>query len=200
MAPIPLTQKYELIRQQEEALAYEVARQVIEKPKASIWIIFMPIFFVFHAHRMQKYKKSIHAFARHFLHTKLLALDAARDEAATGRPTEFPPGGPAQSNGDDTGNAPIRVKQFHELAILQEHYQLLLKNPGETYAGMIRSAYGTGGEYRFFLNRLFAAEAEVNEAVMTAHHQENPEAQEIVARMKGVTEKLRERAFEEIFR
>jgi hypothetical protein len=198
MATTPVQTKYDLIRQQEELLAYALAKAVIEKPKASLWIIFLPIFFVFHAQRMQKYKKSVHAFARQFLHTKLLALDAARDEAATGRPPEGYPGDAAPPGKENEGNARIRRNQLREIALLREHYLLLLQSEGETYPELLRGAYGTGGKYRFFLNRLFAAEAAVNAAVLDAHHS-TPESREVVTRMVAVTERLREKTMAEIF-
>lgn len=198
MATTPVQTKYDLIRRQEEQLAYTLSKAVIEKPKASLWIIFMPIFFIFHAQRMQKYKKSVHAFARQFLHTKLLALDGARDEAATGRPPEGYPGDKAPPGEENDGNARIRERQLREIAILKEHYLRLLQSPGETYPDLLRGAYGSGGKYRFFLNRLSAAEEEVSAAVLVAHHS-TPEARQVVARMAAVTDKLREEAREAIF-
>ena len=200
MATIPIEEKHELIRRREELLAYDVAKQVIEKPKASIWIIFMPILFVFHAQRMQKYKKSIHAFARHFMHTKGLALDAAREEAKTGKPPEGYPGDSEQNSGHGRGNAAIRERQLREIAILKEHYLLLLKRPGETYPALLKNAYGSGGHYRFFLNRLFDAEEAVTDAVIESQHATpDPDARDVVMRMKEVTEKLREKEMKDIF-
>jgi hypothetical protein len=198
MVTISLEEKYELLRRHDELLAYEVAKNVIEKPKASIWIIFMPIFLVFHAQRMQKYKKSVHAFARHFLHTKLFALNEAREEAITGRPPNSNPADPPQNLGDSPGSAEIRARQLREIGTLKEHYLLLLQSPGESYSDLLKNTYKTGGDYRFFLNKLSSAEMAVNEAVITFHHS-TPEASDIVARMVEATEKRREREREEIF-
>ena len=198
MVTIPLEEKHELIRRQEELLAYGVAREVIEKPKASIWIIFMPIFFVFHAQRMQKYKKSVHDFARHFLHTKLLALDAAMVEAKTGRARKDDLSAPAEKEGSGEGNAAIRERQRREIAILKEHYLLLLQSPGETYADLLQNVYPKSGDYRFFLNKLCNAEAEVNAAVITFHHA-TPQARDVVMRMVEATQRRRIKEMEEIF-
>lgn len=195
---VPLEGKYELIQRQEELLAYGVAKEVIEKPKASIWIIFMPIFLVFHAQRIQKYKKSVHDFARHFLHTKLLALDAALEETKTGRPPASDLSGTAENTGDGEGNATIRERQLREITMLKEHYLLLLNSPGEIYADLLKYAYPKSGDYRFFLNRLLNAEAEVNAAVVTFHHA-TPEARDVVARMVAATEKWRTKEMEAIF-
>lgn len=198
MVMISLDAKHELIRRQEEILAFDMAKQVIEKPKASIWIIFMPIFFVFQAQKIQKYKKSVREFAKGFMHTKLLALDAALDEARTGKLSSSYKEAAGDGSAYRPENAQIRNKQILEIGVLKEHYLLLLRSQGETYPELLRNAYTTAGAYLFFLNRLLKAEEEVNKAVIDSHHS-TPEAREVVVRMEKVADKLREKEMREVF-
>jgi hypothetical protein len=192
-----LDEKYQLIRKKEERFAFELAKQVIEKPKVSVWLIFLPILFVFYAQRLQKYKSSIQAFANGFLVTKLVALDAALEEARTGRldresiAARFPRPDPEEKKA-------MRQKQFAEIDILRQHYLLLLQAAGSSYPELLRGAYETSGSYRSFLNRLFPAEEEVNQAVLR-NLQPTDEAREVVGRMEKLSERLREMELKEIF-
>jgi hypothetical protein len=191
-------ENYELIRRHDERFAFELAKQIIDKPKASVWIIFMPVLFVFYAQRLQKYKGSIHGFVKHYLHTKALALDAALEESRGGAPLE-------EGGETDSGFPPsqdqsqmIREKQYQELDLLKQHYFLMLKSPGNSYPELLRKAYGTSGAYRIFLNRLTKAEKEVNKAVLKSHHP-TPEAQDVVERIERYSDQLREMEIEKIF-
>jgi hypothetical protein len=192
-----LDQKYEIIRGREERFAFELAKQVIEKPKASVWLIFLPILFVFYAQRLQKYKSSIHSFAKGFMVTKIIALDAALEEAKTGRfssetiAARFP-------NSDSEEKKAVRQKQFEEIDILRPHYLLLLKAAGSSYQELLKGAYVTSGAYRALLNELFKAEEEVNNVVLQ-DLQPTAEAREVVERMEKLSERLREMEIEEIF-
>ena len=190
-------EKYEFVRRRDELFAYDLAKGIMEKPKASIWIIFMPVFFVFHAQRLQKYKKDIHGFVKSYLHTKTLALDAAleesKGEAPPGSDPDTKPGKQSRDKAQD-----IRDQQYKELDTLREHYLLLLKSRGKSYPELLRNAYGTSGEYRHFLNRLIRAEEAVNRAVLEVHHP-GPEAREVVERMERQSERLRELEIEKIF-
>jgi hypothetical protein len=192
-----LDEKYQLIRDREELFAFELAKKVIEKPKASVWLIFLPLLFVFYAQRIQKYKSSVQSFAKGFMATKIIALDAALEETRTGtfaRETiaaRFP--GP-----DPEEKKAMRQKQFEEVDILKQHYLLLLQATGSSYPALMKDAYGTSGDYRSFLNRLFRAEEEVNQAVLQSL-QPTDEAREVVGRMEKISELLREEEIKEIF-
>jgi hypothetical protein len=192
-----LDEKYEIIRNREERFAFELAKQVIEKPKASVWLIFLPLLFVFYAQRLQKYKSSIQSFAKGFMVTKIIALDAALEEAKNNRVSRetiaarFP--GP-----DSDEKKEMRQKQLDEIDILRQHYLLLLKVTGSSYQVLLKEAYGTSGTYRSFLNILFKAEEEVNQVVLQ-NLQPTAEAREVVERMEKLSERLREMEIEEVF-
>jgi hypothetical protein len=190
-----LEERYELIRRRDELFAYDLAKGVIEKPKASVWIIFLPLLFVFYVQKLQKHKKDVQGFVNHYLQTKVLALEAALDEVRSGSP---PASSIVSGSDDPSADGAIRRTQYHELDLLREHYLLLLRSRGGSYAELVKTAYGMSGTYRFFLNRLRRAEGEVNRAVLEAHHP-TPEARDVAERMERFSEQLREMEMERIF-
>jgi hypothetical protein len=194
---LSLQEKHEIIRASEERFAYELAKQVIEKPKASVWLIFLPILFVFYAQRIQKYKGSVRSFVAGFMRTKLVALDAAAEEVRTGIfPEQIMAG--IKPKDDPAGKAQLREKQLAEIDILRQHYLLLLGGDGDSFPALLKKAYQTSGAYRSFLNRLHKAEAEVNQVAVQVIDP-SPEAHEVVVRMEKLSELLREEELREIF-
>lgn len=192
-----LRQKYEAILSKEEHFAYELAKQVIEKPKASVWLIFLPVLFVFYAQRIQKYKAGSRLFANGYLRTKIIALDAAVKEAESGLYPEKIMAAVTPA-ADPPEKAKMREKQREEVDILRQHYLLLFRSTGNSFSELLRNAYQTSGAYRSFLNRLRRAEHGVNQEVVDSI-QSSPEAREVVARMEKLSEQLREEELREIY-
>ncbi len=194
-------EKYQLILDAERQLAYVLAKGLIDKPKVSVWLILMPILFVYYAHKIQTYKKGVHAFAEGFLKTKTEALNAALQEVTSQESsgefldrvtfTEPNPGDPEKTRR-------VRIKQRGEMDLLVEHYAIMLKSDGTDYETLLRNAYEHGGAYRVFLNRLTKAEEEVNRAVLEAFHP-NEEAKDIVDKMETMVRKLRENQLNAVF-
>jgi len=193
-----LDTKFELLRMNAEHFAYDLGKSVIIKPKASIWIIFMPIFFVFYAQKLQKYKKDIQDFARGYQFTKTLALGAAREEKITGEPAEIFFADPPKEVGTPEIWEVVRAVQREEVDILRRHYLKLMDKDGETHADLVRAAYTTAGAYRSFLNRLHKAEEAVNEAVLT-HLQTTPEARATTKAIEKRAEEMRLQEMDTIF-
>jgi hypothetical protein len=191
-------ENYNLIRGQGERFGNYLARQVIEKPQPSVWIIFLPILFVYYLHVIPKYKSNLRSFARDIMQFKFLVLDGALEEARTGVfPGERITADFKSSVSEEMAQA-VQQKKIEEMEILRQHYLLLFGNAGKTYHELLRKSYGTAGNYRFFINRLFKAEKAVYEAVIQVSHP-TPAAHEVVALMEKASEKLRETELKEIF-
>lgn len=193
-----LDTKFELIRMNAEHFAYDLGKGVIVKPKASVWIIFMPIFFVFYAQRLQKYKKDIQDFARGYQFTKMLALGAAREEMITGESAVIFFADPPKEVGTPKIWESVRAVQREEVDVLKRHYLKLMDKEGATYDDLVRAAYVTGGAYRSFLNRLHKAEEAVNEMVLS-HLQTTPEARATTKAIEKRAEEMRLREMDRIF-
>lgn len=194
-----LQQTYDLIWNQENQFAYAVAKQVLEKPKISVWLILMPILFLYYAHKIQQYKAGVHGFGKGLARSKILALDSALEEVKTGKKDE-------SYNetfvSKELGNSPnvmrVRDMQVAEVELLKAHYQKLLRERGASYQAVIKKAYKTGGEYRFFLNKLAKAEEDVHDAVLRAYHP-TEQAQSVTRKMQKIIHALREEEVRKIF-
>ncbi len=198
---MPLTheEKYDLIINQEKLFAYSLAKEMINKPETSVWMILLPFLFVYHMFNIQKYKNSIHDFANNFLTTKQKALDMALEELKTGHEADlilencFP-------QMDSANDKQVRVceKQLKEIQILHKHYLRLLKARGKTYESLVKSGYGRGGDFRLFLNNLTNAENEVNRYVLKIY-QTSDHAKNITKKMEDTIYKFREQDFRNFF-
>ncbi|MCJ7830466.1 MAG: NF038143 family protein, partial [Desulfobacterales bacterium] len=66
-----------LVLQEERLFAAALAAQVIGKPQLSIWMILIPIIFVFFFFRFQKYVAGKKTFADNYLTSRQQALEEA---------------------------------------------------------------------------------------------------------------------------
>lgn len=188
-----LEEKYDLILGYEEHFAYSLGKEVVEKPSASVWMILLPVLFVHHAYRINRYKEAVRAFAKGILDSKKKALDAAFEEVESGsekpcRTADFFP--------ELTASAPesdriIAEKQVKVIRIQQRHYRNLLESPGETYKEIVKNAYHEPGQYRAFLARLEAAEKELNRYLTEKIHTDEA-SRAIVQKMERCCADFRE--------
>jgi len=197
--PESIGRRLQLILRQEEAFARALAGVVLPKPEISVWMVLLPILLLYHAHRVQQHRAGLRAFVEGILRNKKRALDAARQEVATGREADRDPAVPAPARTDLSPAAlALEEAQAAEADLLKAHYRRLLAGQGATYEELVRKGYGTGGEYRAFLRRLARAEAAVYRAVLECRRQ--PEGEEAVVRnMEQAARDLREEASERIF-
>lgn len=198
---MPHVQKtpYDLIWEQENQFAYRVAKNILEKPKISVWLILVPILFLYYAHKIQQYKAGIHDFSKGVLRSKILALDSALEELNTGQKDEEFKNSFVSKELETSPNV-IRVRdmQIAEVELLKAHYAKLLREQGDSYQKLITKSYKTSGEYRRFLNKLAQVEADVRAAVLRAYHP-NAEAQAVTRKLEKVTARLREEEVKSFF-
>jgi hypothetical protein len=189
-----LKDKSTLILEQEEKFAITLAAQVMDKPRLSLWMILIPIFFVFYFNDLNKYKNGCKKFAEHYMIDKKRALTEAVEVVSKGREPDIR----ALANLSNM-NSNIREKQAKILAVLVEHYIILLNAHGEDFASLIRTAYGTQTDYLLFLNRLNQAEIEVNKALKPDLQKSHEGINDIVSRMEDLSARLRRETAESIF-
>ena len=194
---VSIEEKYGIIRERDERFAFDLAKLVMDKPKASAWIIVLPFLFIFYAHWLQRYKKGLGTFTGHYLKNKVLALDAAREQSRGGRMLLESWASHATSPFTEHSGTIARLEQ-RELDLLRGHYHLLLNSSGSSYPDLLLRAYPTCGEYRLFMNKVIRVEEEINRAVLQLHHP-TEEAKEVVQRMERFSDRLREAELAEIF-
>lgn len=184
-----LTEKFELIRKYEQQFAFRVANGMISKPAVSVWMVLLPFLFVYYMYQVQRYKTDVPAFADGFMRTKQAALDLALATLRNDRPPT-----PAETECRDEATPmveAVKAGQQAEVALLDEHYRLLLAADGPDYASLLTCVYPTKADYLAFLERLQAMEGDVNKAVIEAFH-ENQEGRETVKKMEKTARSLRE--------
>lgn len=188
-------EKSEIILEQEEQFAIALATQIINKPQLSLWMILIPIFFVFYFTNLSKYKNGCKQFAENYLIDKKRALNEAVEVVNGGREPDIRA---LSELSDITSKA--REKQANILAILIEHYSILLKSEGEDFASLIRSAYGSLTDYLLFLNQLNQAEKEVNKSLKPDLEKSIKGVNDIVSNMEDLSARFRRETAESIFR
>ena len=197
-----LAKKHEAILTSERAVAKRVAASVIRPKPLTVWDVTLPPILIYTLLRL---KGARDVFARNFLFTKQLAMDAAL-EIARGKGSMEEAMSRVKGKTDDVLAADsqgiyshrIRQAQMKEIELLIGHYCRLLEAEGKDYASLVASAYRTRDQYGRFLVLLKSREAEVKQAAMETLKTDGPP--EIVSLMESATGRLRIARADEIFR
>lgn len=190
---------YDLIWNQENQFAYKIAKQVLQKPKISVWLVLIPILFLYYAHKIQQYKAAVHDFSKGVMRSKILALDSAKAEIDSGKKNLDFQDAFLSSDLESSPNVKrVCEKQIAEVELLKSHYKKLLGQQGSNYQSLIRKTYRTGAGYRIFLTQLAQAEKAVHDAVLRAYHP-NEDAQNVTKKMQKIAQALREEEIKSFF-
>jgi len=187
-------EKSMLILAHEEKYAAALARHVIDKPKLSIWMILIPIFFVFYFFQLNKCMDGRRMFAEHYLVSKKRALDEAVEVVDTGRNPDCQ----ALAKLSDMPDI-VKEKQADVFTVLVEHYIVLLNAQGEDFPSLVRNAYGSLTNYMLMFNRLIQTEREVNKTLTPHLDTSHQKIKEVISRMEVSAEKLWRDSAESIF-
>ncbi len=185
-----LDEKKAHILEYEERFAFDLSREVLETPKMSFWMIFIPIFLLYHVYRVKKIVEGRKAFAKNYLITRKRALEAGCILVDKGRNPDL------QAILRDS-NLPEKARgPFKELfLLLVEHYADLLRSYGHDVPSLIRSAYKSRTNYLLFLDRLNKAEKSLTDALRPQTGNTAADIDFIVKAMEIHSERLgRERA------
>ena len=200
--PTVLDTKTKNIQAEERETARAVANDVNGTMAVGVWDFLLPPLFIINLLRHQRSKE---AFTLNFMFTKKLALEAAGNMLRSGLTKDESMAEVEQRTSsilstDRKGvySEKVRLKQLLEVRLLIDHYQKLITSEGKTYPDMARSAYGDRASFESFLNRLSAAEKEVNRAALQLAGK-NPEAKDFVARMEESVKQVRRRDLDNYF-
>ena len=157
---IDLESKKRLIRNQETKVADKLATEILTKPKLSVWMILIPIVFLYYFYAMQRYVKGRRGFVEHFVFTKSLILDGAASTIDDGNKTDF-----QQLAGLE--NVPEKaIEPYKKWAkALNEHYLRLLKTEASDYSALVKSAYQDEGRFLLIQNQISKAEVQFYRAL-----------------------------------
>jgi len=189
-----IREKKEAIIAFEQRLAHAVSREVIEKPKLSVWMILIPIFFVFFAYRMNRYKKGREVFADNFLVTPGRALEVAAEAVIAGKSPDI------EVVVRQTSSPPDTLDAYRKwVAALTGHYLELLSADGRDCETLIKKVYGKRANYLLFCNQLNSLEKAFNVTLKPHLKKTTDDVGDIVTVMEKAAAKHRRKLAGTIF-
>ena len=189
-----MTHKRDLILADEKRFAALISASVIDKPKLDVWIILIPVFFVFYFWQLKRYANGRKTFAEKFLITGKRALDEALRSAETG---ENPDIGKLLQASDIP--AETRPDYRRWVTLLVEHYRDLIIAHGSSYPALVRSTYKSRTNYLLFLNRLNQVERQFDAALKPHLEKSTENVNGIIKLMEESVTSLRRQLAEVIF-
>lgn len=195
MTPHPIDTKKRLILEHEKELAAQLSNLVIDKPKPPLWMIFIPIFFVFFAQKMSQYKKSRENFVENHLKSRRIALEAAMEAEETGIPADV------EAIVGKVGRIPAEARPSYAewMTTLIDHYRLLLSARGGSLPELVRSGYGSKTNYLLFCNCLNKAENAFSLALLPAMDGDSQDLRHVIQKMNASLTTLRRQSADTIF-
>lgn len=190
-----MEEKKRQILEYEEALAGQLARRVLEKPVPPIWMILIPVFFVFYAWKMKEYKNGLKSFADHYLVSRHRALETACEALENNAPPEV------DRLMAKAESIPPEARPFYRgwISLLINHYHNLLIAKGHSVEEMIRAHYRNKSSYLLFNNRLNSAEDAFNKALLPKIEGDQEDIHFIADRMQKSLTALRREEVDTIF-
>lgn len=189
-------QKKQIILEFEKKFANKLAACVLDKPKPPLWMIFVPVFFVFFAQKMKQYSSGLGEFVQNYTKPRRLALEAVMDEKETGSPVD------TARLLESAGAIPEQSRALFQdwMRVLTDHYRTLFEAHGGTPEALIRSGYRSKTDYLLQCNVLNKAESAFTESLMSRIEGDGQDIRNVVEKMKIAVTDLRRREADEIFR
>lgn len=184
----------ELIFEHERAFARQIAGKVVDKPQLAMWMILIPIFFVFYFFQLKRYKNGLKDFARNFLVSRERTLDEVWEAATSNKQVDL-------EKIVAVSTTPAESKDQYRVWVeaLAEHFQLLLKSQGDTYEALVRDAYKKKSSYQKELKNLNRIEADYHRALAAHLPGEQESIKAVITSMQSSVKELRRSQAEEIF-
>lgn len=155
-----LKKKRALLIEQEKKIARALSRRVLEKPPLSVWMILIPIIFVYWFMRLQKVTQGQNEFVLNYMLTRELAIQEAFRAVCEKRPPDCR---------DIAGQAKIAARAippYEELLTrLTGVYTTLLQQDGSNFPAMVRRAYPAKSAWLLLQNDLNQAEKKLHRAL-----------------------------------
>jgi len=186
--------KATFILKHEEIFADSLALCVVDKPQLNVWMILVPIIFVYFFYRYQRFSSGRKAFAENYM----IGRKRAINEALLAVGSDKDPDADAMAR---LSNLPDGAHQKYAalLSILMDHYIDLLSSDGNDFNALIRSVYKRRANYLLFMNRLNQAEKVLNVALKPHLSATTENVDEIINVIETNSEKLRRETAERIF-
>jgi hypothetical protein len=188
------SEKHVIILENEKRFADALAVLVLDKPKLSVWMILIPIIFVYYFYRLQKFSNGRTAFAENYMISRKRALNEALAVIQTGKEPDIDKLVKLSSLPED-----VRKQNAALLALLVSHYTDLLRSDGDNFESLVQSAYRSRTNYLLFNNQLNQVEKTLNSTLMPHLDGTLEGVNDIVSAIERHSEKLRRDHAEAIF-
>lgn len=189
-----LENRKQLILEHETKLAKLIAREIINKPELSLWMILIPVVFVYYFYGLNKYKKGLRDFVTHFMFSRRLVLDLAVEKVASGTQPDFEELARREKVPDSA------LEQHRKwVRVLCEFYRGLLESEGDSYAELAKARYGEKGSYLLILNSLNDAEKKFYKALRKHLKETVNDAGDVIRKMEKSLDTLRRNEVDFVF-
>jgi hypothetical protein len=195
MSNLSMDEKKRQIVDNEEAMARQLARMVIDKPVPSVWMILIPVFFVYYAYKIKQYSNGLKEFTENYLVSRRRALDTAFDALQNRKPPDLD----QLVALADTIPATVRPLYRDWMSLLVDHYCSLLEASGKSHAERLRDYYQNKSSYLLFCNQLNKREKAFSLALMPAIEGDMQDITYILEKMEQGVADLRRREVDEVF-
>lgn len=148
----------EIILSHERRYAAQLSSLVLDKPKLSSLMIFIPFLFIFFIQDLLKFRQARKDFSVNYLLSREKALQEAVNVLSENKKAD------TSAIAAQAGLSKKATEHYSEfLNILTTHYLNLLKANGNDYEAMVRSAYNNNrNSFESFIDRLTQAELSLN--------------------------------------
>ena len=154
-------EKREWILENEYQLAGRLSREIIHRPELNIWMIIIPVIFVYFFFQLNRSVSAKKEFVQNFVLTRKNILNEACALSEDGAKPDF------EEMANYERVPECAVEAYKTWAnVLFEHYQKLLNEKGDSYAELIRGRYENRSRYLLVLDRISKAE---NKFYMALH-------------------------------
>ena len=189
-------EKRQAIHQHERQIAVQVALKVVNRPLLALWMILIPIFFIYYFFQLKGYKKGLEDFIKNFMISRDKALDEVVFALERGTKPDLDEL-VSQQVGNMKPKAQAAYRQW--MASLVEHYQLLLEGRGRNYADLVKWSYREKSSYLLLCNHLNRVEHDFNSFLISGIDGDPKELKGIVKIMEAEVEQQRRQAADTIY-
>lgn len=181
-----IEEKREWILENEHQLASRISHEIIHKPELSIWMIVIPVFFVYFFFQLNRSVSAKKEFVQHFVSTRKNILSEAYALSESKEKPEF------EEMAKNEAIPDCAVEAYKTWAnVLFEHYQKLLQAEGHTFEELLISAYGQSKSFLEYIKQLGSTEKVLNNALRPELEKSSEEVSDVIGSIERYSEKIR---------
>ncbi|MCP4688676.1 MAG: hypothetical protein GY859_11545 [Desulfobacterales bacterium] len=175
--------------------AHKLASRVIFKPELSVWMILVPIFFIYYFWRLQKFSKGRGVFVKQWMRPRRQTLEEAWAALEEGRPGEIDRVIPKDQI------PPGALGPYRDwIRTMLRYYTDLLRARGDDYNQLVRDANGDKTTHLMVLNQLTQREKRLDKALQPHLEASAPDVAETIRSIESASEAPRREEADRIFR